>query len=156
MAKLHLAQEILNMMWPVGSIYISIDSTNPNTKFGGTWSQITGGFIYGTTATSGSKGGTGNTGTGTSTGKNNGNTGSTTLTIDQMPKHSHNSNARLQWYNDTGYGPMFNQGNPSNVGVDRGIVYTSEAGGGKGHTHTLNNHQHTIPYIECYVWKRTA
>lgn len=25
-----------------------------------------------------------------------------------------------------------------------------------GHTHTLNSHTHTIPYIEVYVWKRTA
>lgn len=56
MASLHLAQEIFKLIWPVGSVYISTDASNPSTKFGGTWSQITGGFIYGTTATSGKKG----------------------------------------------------------------------------------------------------
>lgn len=56
MASLHLAQQLINILWPVGSVYISIDAANPSTKFGGTWVQITGGFIYGTTATSGAKG----------------------------------------------------------------------------------------------------
>lgn len=152
MAKLHLAQEILNMMWPVGSIYISIDSTNPNTKFGGTWSQIKGRFLLGT---------------GSLENNNNGYFGQVTagqvnapagekggeayhkLSINEMPKHSHNSNVRLQWYNDVGYGPMFNQGNPSNIGVDRGITYTSEAGGD-------NSHNNIPPYYAVYIWQRTA
>ena len=163
MASLHLAQQLINIMWPVGSVYISTDAVNPSTKFGGTWSQITGGFIYGTTATSGSKGGTGNTGTGTSTGKNNGNTGSTTLTVDQIPSHNH-SMARGGFYENvyvasgqgnTGWEP---KGASSSNAYGLGAAYgnTQNTGGGKGHTHTLNDHQHTIPYIECYVWKRTA
>ena len=152
MAKLHLAQEILNMMWPVGSIYISIDSTNPNTKFGGTWSQIKGRFLLGT---------------GSLENNNNGRFGQVTsgqvnvpagekggeayhkLSLNEMPKHGHNSNARLQWYNDTGYGPMFNQGNPSNVGVDRGNTYTSDVGGD-------NSHNNIPPYYAVYIWQRTA
>lgn len=155
MAKLHLAQQLIDILWPVGSVYISTDASNPSTKFGGTWSQITGGFIYGTTATSGSKGGTGNTGTGTSTGKNNGNTGSTTLTVDQIPSHNHKidigsfANGGEDWSSiKNGHiAPQNNQGT---------TFTTRTSGGGKGHTHTLNNHQHTIPYIECYIWKRTA
>lgn len=152
MAKLHLAQEILNMMWPVGSIYISIDSTNPNTKFGGTWSQIKGRFLLGT----GSLENNNNTHFGQVTaGQVNvpagekGGEAYHKLSLNEMPKHSHNSNARLQWYNDTGYGPMFNQGNSSNVGVDRGIVYTSEAGGD-------NSHNNIPPYYAVYIWQRTA
>lgn len=154
MAKLHLAQQLIDILWPVGSVYISTDASNPSTKFGGTWSQITGGFIYGTTATSGSKGGTGNTGTGTSTGKNNGNTGSTTLTVDQIPSHSHSIHSPFYKFKELTYG--------FHGDVFKGDMYqdssfdTNATGGGKGHTHTLNNHQHTIPYIECYVWKRTA
>lgn len=40
MAKLHLAQQLIDILWPVGSVYISTDAANPSTKFGGTWSQI--------------------------------------------------------------------------------------------------------------------
>lgn len=101
--------------------------------------------------------GTGNTGTGTSTGKNNGNTGSTTLTVDQIPPHKHRIDAN--WGRDKGSG-----GWGALIQNYDGYVFEPkhlygemyDTGGGKGHTHTLNNHQHTIPYIECYVWKRTA
>lgn len=77
MAKLHLAQEILNIIYPVGSIYLSWNSTNPSTYFGGTWTQLKGGFLYGFVESPG----TGN-GTGTST-------NSHTLTINQIPSHNH-------------------------------------------------------------------
>lgn len=36
--------------YPVGSIYISVNSTNPGTIFGGTWEQIKGRFLLGTGA----------------------------------------------------------------------------------------------------------
>ena len=36
----------LNLISPVGSVYFSYTSTSPATRFGGTWSAITGSFIY--------------------------------------------------------------------------------------------------------------
>ena len=122
----------------------------------GSWTKISGGFIYGTSASSGDKGNTGNTGTGTATSKNNGNTGSTTLTEDQIPWHQH-----MIGRNWGGTGFAIPYGDPVNGwrlqdsgGTD--CVKTKGTGGGQGHTHTLNNHQHDIPYIECYIWKRTS
>lgn len=99
--------------------------------------------------------GTGNIGTTTNTGKASGNTGSTTLTVKQIPSHQHEidigsfANGGEDW-NSIKNGHIAPQNN-------QGTRYKTRAtGGGEGHTHTLNNHQHTIPYIECYVWKRTA
>lgn len=54
--------------WPVGSIYMSFSSTSPASLFGGTWSQISGRFLYCTTNTD--------------TGGNN----THTLTNNQLPK----------------------------------------------------------------------
>ena len=50
---------LLDLIYPVGAIYWSSDSTSPETLFGGTWSQITDTFILaaGTTYTAGSTGG---------------------------------------------------------------------------------------------------
>lgn len=59
MARLHLCQEILNIIYPVGSIYMSTNSVNPSTLFGGTWTAITGRFLLGADSTykAGSTGG---------------------------------------------------------------------------------------------------
>ena len=65
MSKLFLA------MHPIGSVYLSFDSTSPQETYGGTWTQLTGVFprFANDTDTGGSD--------------------SVTLTAEQMPKHSH-------------------------------------------------------------------
>lgn len=110
--------------------------------------------------------GTGNTGTTTNTGKASGKTGSTTLTENQIPSHAHTLHAVNKASN--GYTPANDNNAEFELNYNQSITYSyptkgwcntvamGATGGGKGHTHTLNNHQHTIPYIECYVWKRTA
>lgn len=141
---------IFDLIYPIGSIYMSMNDTSPATLFGvGTWERISGGFLYGAVNSTG----TGN-GSGTSTGGNNGNTGSTTLTVDQIPSHTH-TNA---------YGVVERSPGSSeypNTSWDTGFKFgwnvdTGARGGGQGHTHTLNNHTHTIPYMAVYMWKRTA
>lgn len=135
MAKLHLAQQILDIIYPVGSVYLSWNSTDPKNLFGGTWTRLSGGFLYGCVSSVG----TGN-GTGTAT-------NSHTLTIDQMPSHTHKQRSRG------------NDGNIAQAGRDIGYEFlgsssmsigeTFSTGGGKGHSHN-------IPYIAVFAWRRTA
>ena len=49
----------LDAIWPVGSIYMSTQSTDPATFLGGTWSRIQGRFLLGASSTypAGSTGG---------------------------------------------------------------------------------------------------
>lgn len=142
---------IFNSIYPVGSIYMSVNSTNPANLFGGTWEQIKGRFLLGT----GSLESNNNDHFGQVTaGEINapvGETGGETwhkLTINEMPKHKHNTNVRINWYNSSGYGPIFNQGD-SNVGVDRETCYTDEVGGD-------NSHNNIPPYFAVNIWQRTA
>lgn len=155
--------DLLNLIYPVGSVYMSVNSTSPATLFGGTWERLQGGFLYGAINDSGS----GN-GTGTSTGTNNDNTGSTAITVNQMPEHTHNVTAgrsyfftlgaagNTDWYgggsSDKIWAPTF----PNDAARGWSTATANSTGGGEGHTHTLNNHSHTIPYMAVFVWKRIA
>lgn len=58
---------------PIGSVYMSYESTSPATIYGGTWTRITSAVIRG------------------NSGSTHGYQGSdtVTLTVDQMPSHSH-------------------------------------------------------------------
>ena len=169
-------------MYPIGSIYISYSSTNPSTLFGGIWEQIQGRFLLGvsntysvgstggTTSNITSSNGSGNTGSasGNTGGSSSANTGSTTLTINQIPSHSHSLDF-MGIYGSTS-GPW---GGVINVSQVTGKQNTSSAGGNQGHTHSMahthsigshthsiSSHTHTVntlpPYIAVYMWRRTA
>ena len=51
--------EIMLKIYPVGAVYISVNSTSPASLFGGTWESISGRFLLGAdnTYTAGSTGG---------------------------------------------------------------------------------------------------
>lgn len=117
-----------NSIYPVGSIYMSTNSTNPNTLFGGTWQQIQGRFLL---AAGGgySAGATG----GEATHK---------LTVSEMPSHSHTVSSH--W-------TTLHAGSGTARYSDSGsaTLTTSSAGGNAAH----NN---MPPYLVVYIWKRTA
>lgn len=114
--------------YPVGSIYIAYNHTDPKTLFGGTWARITNAFLWATTA----NGTIGQTG-----GEQN-----VTLTVEQLPSHSHGS-VYSQHASGTKDKAWFNTSGSS---VAYGAVAT---GGGEAH----NN---MPPYIQVSVWRRTA
>ena len=70
-----IKREIVDLVYPVGSIYTSVASTNPKVLFGGTWEAISGRFLLAASSdyTAGSTGGE----------------ASHTLTVDESPEHTH-------------------------------------------------------------------
>lgn len=108
------ANQVFNVVYPVGSIYMSVNNVNPATLFGGTWEKIEGKFLLGASSghSLGETGGAekvnytpaGSVGNHTLTAaempahthtyaKSAAATGSTTLTADQIPAHNHSYNA---------------------------------------------------------------
>lgn len=96
----------IDNIYPVGSIYISVNSTNPRDLFGGTWEAVTGGrflISQNSTYTAGSTGGsatmahthsqvavtTGASSAANSGGPSNNTSGSTAISVAQMPQHNH-------------------------------------------------------------------
>ena len=117
----------LNLIYPVGSVYISYTSTSPATRFGGSWMAITGRFPYF------------NAGIGTG-GKN-----THTLTVDEMPSHNHDLHVTGSGTNMWVSGVLWN-GSEMACDLNQHIQYR---GGGAGH----NN----MPaYQTLYAWRRTA
>lgn len=124
--------------YPIGSIYISVDSTNPSELLGfGVWEQIKDTFLLsaGDKYEGGAVGGD----------------AEHTLTIDEMPKHSHKFA-----YGVTGAtasttmlvipGDSFESGSAEWRTTTQDFIV--ESGGDVAH----NN---MPPYLAVYVWKRT-
>lgn len=125
--------------YPVGSIYLSVNSTNPGTIFGGAWEQIKDRFLLacGSTYSNGSTGGE-------ATHK---------LTTDEMPSHSHDfnrgaSNKYEHIYISTN-GAWNTPSSGSGYGFGAGYMTINNSGGSKAH----NN---MPPYLAVYVWKRVS
>jgi hypothetical protein len=143
---------ICDMLYPVGSIYMSVDSENPSSKFGGTWVAWGSGQVpvgvnandtdFATVEKTGGAKSHSYTPAGT--------VGNHTLTIAEMPKHSHTT-----YYLDEGF--ALASGNIHGLSKN---TDTGNEGGGQPHNHpftgTASTQSHLQPYITCYMWKRTA
>lgn len=154
----------IDNIYPVGSIYMSINSTNPHDLFGGSWEQINNTFLV-AQGTSYSPGSTG--GSASSTHTHNiaaGTSGSTILTIAQTPAHTHTRGTMEitgAFYGDevsrdvgiTGTGAFQIRGGGTGGFMGSGFKYTlsngfnfaasrswtgetSSVGEGEGHTHS--------------------
>lgn len=119
-------------MHPIGSIYMSLDATDPSLLFGGTWERIEGQFLLAAS----DEYEVGSTG-GEATHK---------LTLAEMPSHSHAVSAGFAYAaNNSG---QYNVPNGTYYVFNRN-VNTSSLGGNQPH----NN---MPPYLAVYIWKRTA
>lgn len=126
-----LASEILESAYPVGSIYISVNSTSPESTFGGSWERFAEGrCLIGLDSTDSDFNNISETG-GFKT---------HTLTVNEMPAHNHG--ATPEFDNASSRGTL-----SSNFSLDGSNIINT--GGGAAH----NNMQ---PYIVVAMWKRTA
>lgn len=121
-----------NSIYPVGSIYMSVNNVNPSTIFGGTWEQIEDKFLLasGTTYTAGTTGGE----------------ATHTLTINEMPSHRHSTYYLTNTASGSARWGMAHSNSPQKTELDNGTAYV---GGGQAH----NN---MPPYLAVYVWKRVS
>lgn len=130
-------QNLNNKIYPIGSIYISVNSTSPATLFGGTWEQLKDRFLLsaGNTYTAGSTGGEANH----------------TLTMDEMPSHSHSTDRNAGWpSNDVGSdGWSINYNRYETAPYATWHAGTENTGGSQAH----NN---MPPYLTVYMWKRIS
>lgn len=119
-----------DIIYPVGSIYISVNSTNPSVYFGGSWEQIKDRFLLacGDTYNNGIFGGE----------------AKHKLTVNEMPSHTHKY---LLSYGGNDPASGFNYGNTMAGLFD--AAFSKSAGGSQAH----NN---MPPYFTVYIWKRTG
>ena len=148
---------VLKVIYPVGAIYTSTNSTNPKDMFGfGTWEQIKDTFLLtaGDTYKAGNTGGTashthnishthgvpGVAHTHTSAAHThtvNGHTHSTgnhTLTIAELPAHNHTFAFNFYNYQQSGYG-YNGQVYKTSSAAQTGNVTTNNTGSGGAHNH---------------------
>lgn len=140
---------VLDNVYPIGSIYMNVNSTNPGTLFGGTWEQIQGKFLLGMSSSypAGSQGGE----------------ASHTLTTEEMPSHGHNPANQSGYYGFiTNSKKVFEVGDMgSQSGSGRYYPYSTAAFDVSRNTLTGttgggNSHNNMPPYLSIYIWKRTA
>lgn len=158
---------IVNLIYPVGSIYMSVNSTSPSTLFGGTWTQIQDTFLLaaGSSYTAGTTGGE----------------STHTLTISEIPAHTHNSvsltgcfisraldgassvnkfltadgvfsRSNDKEHNYTGFkyltGGTEKSGQINRIDIDATHEHDSVGGS--------SAHNNMPPYLAVYVWKRVS
>ena len=147
-------------IYPIGTIYMSVNDTSPEKLFGGKWVSWGSGRVpVGVNTSDGNFNSVEKTGGASTHAHTNPVTGWTTLTVDQIPAHKHGSE---NWNWEVSGG--FNTGNYDVTGVstNRGNAYAQSSiytGGGQGHNHSMGDTGSTStlqPYITCYMWKRTA
>ena len=89
-----LTSQIFLQIYPIGSLYITTSNTNPGSIFGGTWEKIQGRFLFGSDS-SHAVNSTGGTSSHTHT------TAAHTLTINEVPGHSHTVNNHTHDFSGT-------------------------------------------------------
>lgn len=117
---------VLNIVYPVGSVYLSYENASPASFLGGTWEQITGYFLRAANDI------------------NTGGNDEIALTIAQMPSHSHNI-----------YVSLNSSGTATLIQFRQSCTNQGTIWGGAQATGNNEPHSNMPVYQNLYCWKRT-
>lgn len=140
---------LVDLIYPIGSIYITAEDRRPAELFGGTWEQIQGRFLLGA--------GVNAEHTYMRPLGENGGQEYVQLTVDQIPSHNHvpyldslNTSSFGEVAHSTGSGPWgIAPSGGYTQGYRSGTIQTTWTGGD-------GYHNNMPPYLAVNIWKRTA
>lgn len=167
-----LKDVLVDLFYPIGSIYLSVKSTNPSTYLGGTWVlQSKGRTLVGVDTTDDDF----------KTVKKTGGSKTVTLTEAQMPKHNHGEKELYGEFSIGGWVARASHdadyisgvsGICSKIAYTTDVQYVDSNGNdtsrtyidtvGITATHTHNDvgsgnaHTNLQPYFTVYIWERTS
>ncbi len=143
-------RKIIDMIYPVGSVYISVSNVSPATLFGGSWEQLKDRFLLGAgdTYTAGATGGE----------------ATHALTQNEMPSHTHTGKTRRigKVATTSGLNEASNVSKINVQGAEQGTGNPGWQWASYQWTDTPNStgggaaHNNMPPYLVVYMWKRTA
>lgn len=143
---------LVDMLYPVGSIYMSVNRVDPSVLFGGTWEQLKDRFLLGA-------GGLYNAGL-------TGGEAMHTLSGSEIPNHTHKGQLRAygaaDWWgynsDEVGVAFRFSEENDSHcftkINKDKTAVVSAYAD--TGSYGGSSPHNNMPPYLAVYMWKRVA
>lgn len=147
---------LLDTIYPIGSIYMSVNGTDPEILFGGKWDPLKDRFLLGA-------------GDAYSSGANGGEA-THTLTTNEMPSHTHTQNAHGHQVYGGGDRDSYCYGaNYGTIGLggcinDKNLGYVTNSNNGNSlirSTTATNNytgggqaHNNMPPYLVVHMWKR--
>lgn len=151
--RLNTFQGIADLIYPVGSIYMSLNATNPNLLFGGTWQLLSNRFLVG----AGPEFPPGSAG-GESTHR---------LTVDEMPSHTHSgstNSAGRHSHKIASLGTHSGGQKVADATTSTRTMYAGYISEEGEHSHGLSiyaaggnaAHNNLPPYLAVYMWERTA
>lgn len=154
-------KKLIDYIYPIGSIYMSVNATSPANLFGGSWTQLKDRFLLG----AGSAYTAGSTG-GAATHK---------LTVAEMPKHAHDTpffnNMTNNGEGKSDFIGVYGKGATASAAIKEmgasstmemwWVNQTNKAEGNEWSYLTSSKggssaHNNMPPYLVVYMWKRTA
>lgn len=154
---------VCDLVYPIGSIYMSVSAVSPSTLFGGVWEQLKDKFLLGSgdIYVAGSVGGE----------------SSHVLTTNELPSHNHNF-SQTSCSDPGNHTHVVGADKDGGAGTNRytvhitsnntanGAQHTPISGAAGSHTHAIGGsisntgsnvaHNNMPPYLTVYMWKRVS